>query len=651
MSKINILSPEIYNKIAAGEVIEKPLGAVKELVENSIDAGATQITIEVENGGFGLIKVVDNGSGIAEDDVCAAFLKHATSKIGTIDDLYVVQTLGFRGEALSSISAVSRVTLTTRTLAQDAAVQAYVEDGAVVNKAYVPANVGTTIEVRDLFYNTPARKKFFKSERAEAADISKFVSKLILTNPNLRIKYVLDGKTAYESSGNGLEDAIFTVYGKNCLDNCIKVSGSSDCMQIVGYVGTPDYAKPNRSHQVLSVNGRCVSDQTVSAAVTQAYRAYLMSGRFPFYVLNMEIAPTLVDANVHPKKAEVRFSNSGEVFSCVYRTVKDALMEFSRNKIDTELFPQPSSSARAESALDEQLGDEGKSLEDLLKMPVFANAERMNKHQAEDVKEIEDTIDPLENRQRFEEYKMFIDSTVSVKKDHEDLMRTNNQILQRYAPDGQSDEPISVGIQTPPILKEAEIKDEYEDAYDRTRILGVAFKTYLILELDDKIYFIDQHAAHERVLFDKFMEGKLQAMQPALVPYVFTVKEDEAQFIEENLDNFKKAGIVVESFGVNTFRISEVSVLLADTEMRKFVEYILSEMDEFKPDDSKLIVEKIASIACHAAVKGGQKISEFEIKQIVKDIVQNRITQCPHGRPVVIVFTKTQIEKMFKRIV
>lgn len=651
MSKINILSPEIYNKIAAGEVIEKPLGAVKELVENSIDAGATQITIEVENGGFGLIKVVDNGSGIAEDDVCAAFLKHATSKIGTIDDLYVVQTLGFRGEALSSISAVSRVTLTTRTLAQDAAVQAYVEDGAVVNKAYVSANVGTTIEVRDLFYNTPARKKFFKSERAEAADISKFVSKLILTNPNLRIKYVLDGKTVYESNGNGLEDAIFTVYGKNCFDNCIKVSGSSYCMQIVGYIGTPDYAKPNRSHQVLSVNGRCVSDQTVSAAVTQAYRAYLMSGRFPFYVLNMEIAPTLVDANVHPKKAEVRFSNSGEVFSCVYRTVKDALMEFSRNKIDTELFPQASSSARTESALDEQLGDEGKSLEDLLKMPVFANAERMNKHQAEDVKEIEDTIDPLENRQRFEEYKMFIDSTVSVKKDHEDLMRANNQILQRYAPDGQSDEPISVGIQTPPILKEAEIKDECEDAYDRTRILGVAFKTYLILELDDKIYFIDQHAAHERVLFDKFMEGKLQAMQPALVPYVFTVKEDETQFIEENLDNFKKAGIVVESFGVNTFRISEVSVLLADTEMRKFVEYILSEMDEFKPDDSKLIVEKIASMACHAAVKGGQKISEFEIKQIVKDIVQNRITQCPHGRPVVIVFTKTQIEKMFKRIV
>ena len=653
MSKINILTPDIYNKIAAGEVIEKPLGALKELVENSIDAGATQINIEVENGGFGLIKIVDNGCGIDEEDVTAAFLKHATSKIGTIDDLYVVQTLGFRGEALSSIAAVSRVTLTTRTHNQDTAVKAYVEDGIVQSQSYVPSNVGTTIEVRDLFYNTPARKKFFKSERAEAADISKFVSKLILTNPNLKIKYSLDGKITYESNGKGLEDAIYTVYGKNCLDNCIKISGSSDCMQIVGYIGTPEYAKPNRTHQILSVNGRCVTDQTVSAAVAQAYRAYLMSGRFPFYVLNMEIAPTLVDVNIHPKKSEVRFSNSGSVFSCVYRTVKDALLEFSRSKIDKEIFggSQPADYEQDDKYEQEDKSHSDLSIEELLKLPVFANAERMNKHQNEDVKQIENTVDSLENREQFEEYKAYIGNTVSVKKDYEDMMRMKKQIWQQFASDAEKSTETEKVEVTPTIIREIPQRTEYDDAYDRTRILGVAFKTYLILELDDKVYFVDQHAAHERVLFDKFMEGKMQAMQPVLVPYVFTVKEDEALFIEENIENFKKAGIGIEPFGTNTFRIHEVSVLLADTEMKKFVEYMLSETDSFKPDDSKLIVEKLASMACHAAVKAGQSISEFEIKQIVKDIVQNKITQCPHGRPVIITFTKTQIEKMFKRIV
>ena len=307
MSKIRLLSPDVYNKIAAGEVIENPVGVVKELVENSIDAGATNIVIEVTEGGFATISVTDNGCGIQHEDIPNAFVEHATSKVDTLDDLYYLQTLGFRGEALASIAAVSKVQLTTRTSDNEVGLCVEVENGQVVSRSYVSANLGTKMVVRDLFYNTPARKKFLKTPAREGTEITKFVAKLILTNPKLQISYFLDGQLVYKNSGNGLEEAVFAVYGGEVLEQCLEVNDSWHLMTIRGYVGNTTFSKPNKNWQTLSVNGRCISDTKISASIMQAYKGYLMTRQYPFFVLDLEIPGDHVDVNVHPKKSEVRF--------------------------------------------------------------------------------------------------------------------------------------------------------------------------------------------------------------------------------------------------------------------------------------------------------------------------------------------------------
>ena len=334
MAKIIALTQDVANKISAGEVVDNPAGVVKEFVENSIDAGSRRISIEIENGGIDLIAVTDEGCGIAEEDVELAFAKYATSKLRTEADLTGIQSLGFRGEALASISAVSRIKLTTRTNEMDAGVCVSVENGAVTDKKYVSANVGTKIEMRDLYYNTPARKKFLKTSAGEKANVTKFVAKFILTNYNVAITYRADGNTVYDSNGNGLDEAIFAVYGDECLSNCIPVNYRHGDLCITGYVGTPEYSKANKNYQTLSVNGRCVSDDNVSGAILQAFKRYLMTQRFPFFVLNLEIPANLVDVNVHPKKSTVRFADPRRISGQFYHAVKDALEQYTSQQSD-----------------------------------------------------------------------------------------------------------------------------------------------------------------------------------------------------------------------------------------------------------------------------------------------------------------------------
>ncbi|MCM1533465.1 MAG: DNA mismatch repair endonuclease MutL [Corallococcus sp.] len=333
MADIKILQPEIYNLISAGEVIESPVGAVKELVENSIDAGATLISIDIVNGGFDCITISDNGSGMGEDDVALAFLKHATSKLTSAEDLSAIQTLGFRGEALPSIAAVSRVKLTTKRTDSDAAVSVTLENGIITSKNYVSGNVGTVIEVRDLFYNTPARKKFFRVPKREGAEISKFVSKLILTNPHLEVSFSMDGKQIYRTKGEGLNEAIFAVYGEECISNCLPVAYGRNNCRVSGYIGTPEYSKPNKLQQTISVNGRYISDIKVSSAISQAYVPYLMTRRFAFFVLDIEVPYDDVDVNVHPKKAEVHFSDYRAVCAACYNAVSKALEEYAKRRV------------------------------------------------------------------------------------------------------------------------------------------------------------------------------------------------------------------------------------------------------------------------------------------------------------------------------
>lgn len=688
MAKINVLTPDIYNKISAGEVVENPVGAVKELVENSVDAGANRIVVEVENGGFGLISVSDNGCGIDEDQIETAFLKHATSKIAAIDDLYDVETLGFRGEALSSISAVSRVTLTTKTESAPCAVSVEIDNGKIVDKQYVAQSTGTKILVRDLFFNTPARKKFFKTPQKEGVEITKFMARFILTNPDLEIKYVCDGTTVYDSAGRGLECAMFAVYGKDCVANCVKVDEHREEIAVKGYVGTPDYSKANRTYQVFSVNGRCVYDQRLQAVIGQAYKPYLMTRKYPFFVLDVTLPADEVDANVHPKKTEVRFAKPDAVYNLCYRAVDNALQAYIRQKTSEliaasngadgrktyfdDYVPQETQQMsfgdmvefiRAESAAGENVevtatnngfgkfdfgGDTSAKKPDVFEESSFVNAEYMNRDEGEDVRAIERETAKYDKDSAFDKFAEELGKELTVE---------NARRL--YWGEGKA-EGDRMTLSAPSVAQrdtaERAVVDpeqaEMDSLYERARILGVAFKTYLIVELDEKVIFIDQHAAHERILFEKFKKGAFnEAKQPLLFPYVFTVKPDEAQFIEDNLGEIAAAGVEVEPFGANCFRITAVSALLNGTQMNKFVEYLLSEMEEFKVDDKTLRVERLAQMACKSAVKAGQVLNEYEIKYILKTIVDGNLMQCPHGRPVTVMYTKTQMDKWFKRIV
>ena len=635
MAKIIALKPEVYNLIAAGEVVESPVGAIKELVENCVDAGARRITVDVLGGGYDQVTITDNGCGIREDDVELAFAKYATSKLETADDLIAIQSLGFRGEALSSIAAVSRIKLTTRTNEMDTGICVSVENGRVSSKQYVAANVGTTIEVRDMYYNAPVRKKFMKDASGEKANITKFISKFILTNPNVAITYRADEKTIFESSGNGLDEAIFAVYGEDCLSNCIPVNHHHGDLWIKGYVGTPEYSKANKNYQTLSVNGRCVSDLTISSAIAQAYNPYLMTRKFPFYVLNLEIRPDAVNVNVHPKKSEVRFENLRYVSGQFYHAVQDALQDYTyiqseqifspiaREKYETTSIPKDEVAAT------------------IVRMQQDGAIELMNPGQKEDVLQIEKLTDDVDKEREFDEFAKTIGQEITVAK-----ARIRMGL----------DAPTRVEQPTLTILAEEpaspiDDRNEADVLFDRARVLGIAFKTYLILDIDDKLIFIDQHAAHERILFDKFLEGAPTEMQQLMFPHTFTVRDDEALFIKANMQNILSAGFEIEEFGHNTFRITAVSSLLVDTKLNDFVELLLSSVDEFKFDDRKLIVETIAKKACKAAVKAGQTLNEYEIKYILKEVYDNKILQCPHGRPITVVFTKTQLEKMFKRIV
>lgn len=695
MSKINVLSPEIYNKISAGEVVENPVGAVKELVENSIDSGANYITIEIENGGFGLISVKDNGCGISEDDIDKAFLKHATSKLKEIGDLYCVYTLGFRGEALSSIAAVSNITLTTRTEQNDVAVKVDVIEGVVKEKSYVSANTGTRIEVRDLFFNTPARKKFFKSETKEATEITKFVAKLILTNPDIAIDYILNGKKVYSAPGRGIESAIFAVYGGEGLDTCLKVDRRVGENAVKGYICMPEACKANRNYQTISVNGRCISDIGLQGVISQAYKPYLMAHKFPLLVLNISAPADQVDVNVHPKKTEVRFANQGRLYSLIYHVIQDRLKDYSEHKIDemlrtsTDVGDATPVDAEKDTSNDEAepkkeyawsnfdavkhnygeqqsiFGAEDKKVIDSLK-PDFDDYENVVRRfnfdgrllEIRDLeakpKNIDDlpvdyhTIEPVSPRKLSDN---ILTDEIIERLNKELTVENARKMIEKARKENLSQtrltlEPSKADV---PELTPEEKFDN--DMMLRAQVIGVAFKTYLIVEIDDKILLIDQHAAHERYLFDRFMAGKRGNYQPVMFPYAFTVSEEEANFIEENLENIKKAGVVIENFGTNTYRIVSVCTLLTDLQMNEFVEFLLSSIDDYKLDTQAMFVEKLAKMACKAAIKAGYTMNNYELKSVLRMVLQDKIVQCPHGRPITFVYTKKQIEKMFKRIV
>ena len=646
MGQIKILTSEVYNKISAGEVVERPASVVKELVENSIDAGASSIQIAVKGGGIEFIEIVDNGSGIDEDDVAVAFLKHATSKLASASDLESIQSLGFRGEALASIASVSKMQLTTKTPFAETAVKVDVVDGQIAQKTYCSSNVGTKIVVSDLFYNTPARKKFLKTPSREGAEITQYVQKLILTNPFLEIKYVLDGKPMFNFKGTGLEEAIYVVYGADCLKNCIPINSKYQDIVVEGYVGSPEYTKPNSTYQVLSVNGRVVKDVTIQTAVRQAFAPYLMTRSYPFFVLHLTVPVDEVDVNVHPTKQEVRFADVRKVFVGVNLPIKQELARFVETRSHQILAPDPDFNV---------LNAEPKKTPTNALPDIYD--EYLQPQSKQNVEKVEQEMDSIvvKNKQRhFEDY------CTNLTKYYDETVKGNQAELQPVSQLQNTQVEQSVVLQ--PSTKymqaiaqqETFLQEQQTDDFDfsNVKILGVLFDTYMLLEIGDKAVYIDQHAAHERLLFDKFMQTSNKLfMQPMLIPHVFTVKEDEAAFIEDNLNEIAKAGIVMQPFGDNTFRVVEVASLFLNIKMDKFINYVLGYMDQYKVDSAKLNVDKIAQKACKAAVKAGDKLDSKQLEYLVKEIYKNNALQCPHGRPIYVEISKTHLEKLFKRIV
>lgn len=626
MRKINILTKSVYNRIAAGEVIDRPYSAVKELIENSLDAGATEIEIYIERGGKQLIKVVDNGGGIERDDLRAAFFPHATSKISNADDLDNIRTLGFRGEALASISVISKVELTSVTRGN----QAYkVEciDGNVGNIEPAALDCGTEICVRDLFYNTPVRAKFLKPEKKEETDITSFVTRYILGNPEVSFRYFVDGKLTLQSHGGGLDEAIAQVYGAKVISQCFKIKAEKDGIKLSGYIGNQNFFKPNKTYQSLFLNGRYIINNTINTAITNAYAAYAMKRQYPFYVLNVEVPSDMVDVNVHPSKADVRFTDSRPVFGAVYKiisSVLDGTATAAEFVVDSVRLPEMKSTIGEKP---EKIYEEPRKSTPL----TFSfNSARVEKAPEAPIK----YNDPFLNEPYIE----------TAKPEPVKLTVSNSTV--------------SSGLDGDARIDAAHARRMFEQQmieYEACKFKGNLFNTYLIYEICDTVYLIDQHAAHERLIYDRLREKMANRKinrQSLLIPYLFSTNPQENEFIENNIDVIRSMGFDLKPFGIGSFRVDEVPADLEYINLEEFFGELLSDIGRMK--DIKLeemLKDKIATTACKHAVKGGMTLTDDEVKELLKQMKGNMGLKCPHGRPVCVTLNKKDIEKMFKRIV
>ncbi len=645
MRKINILTKNVYNRIAAGEVVDRPYSAVKELIENSLDAKATEIEIYVERGGKQLIKVVDNGTGIERDDLRAAFLPHATSKISAAEDLDNILTLGFRGEALASISAISKVELKSVTEG-NSAYKISCEDGKIGEITPAALEKGTEITVRDLFYNTPVRAKFMKTDKKEEADITAFVTRYILGNPEVSFKYYTDGKLFLQSFGGGLGEAMAQVYGAKILSECFMIDASRNGVQLYGFIGNQNFFKPTKTYQSIFLNGRYIVNNTISTAVTQAYASYMMKRQFPFYVLFVNVPHDIVDVNVHPSKADVRFVDNKFIFGNVYSVISSVL-DGTASAAEFVVGGVP--------AVKSSLGGVGNN--------TFSNDKA---GEPEDNKTDNDIIYKLIEKYK-PEMKVDTSNRYTVKTVGDEIAVTNNENgtgfdilkdlpLENLIPK-HIDNVLKVTDDTmSPSFEAAYIngKQQFID-YSTCKYKGNLFNTYLLYEYNERVYMIDQHAAHERLIYDNLMKRLAErkiVKQPLLVPYIFETNPQEERILEEKLYVLRSMGFGIEPFGLGSYKIDEVPVDLQDINVKEFIGEILADIEGLKNAGLEdVLKDKIATVACKHAVKGGMQLTDGEIDALFKMIDGNMGLKCPHGRPVCVVLTKREIEKMFKRIV
>ena len=631
--KINLLSADVYNKIAAGEVVDRPYSVVKELVENAIDAGATQITVEIEKGGKKRIRVTDNGGGIARDDLPLAYSAHATSKLKTASDLFAIHTLGFRGEALASVAAVSRMEIVSRTEGADAFSLAC-EGGALGEVLPAAGAQGTVVTVDDLFYNVPARLKFLKSDTQEEADIGGVMARFLLARPEISFTYLADGKVKYRSFGDGLAAAVVAVYGANTLENCLEIRAEKHGIKLYGFLGNRNFYKANRTYQSLFVNGRSVVNQTVGAAVTNAYASYLMKRQYPFYVLFLDVPPEVVDVNVHPNKADVRFADNQIIYGCVYSVVSAVLdgnskaLEYLVQVPKTEPAPQKEVAAPA---------------------PVW-NAPNVSAPQA-------DVEAPPAPQMTYAEAKKELAFDISIPKGSEPrFLEQERAVMEVRAPAKAQPETDAFEENKKFLLAQdaARIRQPRMET-DALVYKGELFRTYLIYQSGDCAYIVDQHAAHERILFDKLKEKwetRSVVSQPMLVPFIYNGNAQEFAFLERNFPVLREIGFDIEAFGDTSVRVSAVPSELMEIDLVGFFGDVLSSMESLRAIKlSDILKDKLATAACKAAVKGGELLTEQEVRTLIERMNGDLAMKCPHGRPAVVTLKKTEVEKLFKRIV
>ena len=606
MGKIQVLDGETINKIAAGEVVERPSSVVKELVENAIDAGATAITIEIQDGGISFVRITDNGSGMEREDIAMAFLRHSTSKIRSSEDLQTIHSLGFRGEALSSISAVAQVELLTKTAHAMTGCRYRIDGGVEKSMEDIGCPDGTTFIVRQLFYNTPARRKFLKSNMTEAGYISDLIARLAMSHPEVSFKFINNRQNRLHTSGNGrLKDILYHIYGRDISSNLLPVEAERDNIQMTGFIGKPIICRGNRSYENYFINGRYIKSPIITQAIEDAYKTFTMVHKFPFAVLHFALDTAELDVNVHPTKMEVRFSNGQELYRFVYETLRNIL--FGR-----ELIPEVKPS-------EAKIWEAPKTVSQPASSKPIQKSAVQPAHSEKPEEKKEKLPEPFE-KNRLEARKS---SLVEEKTQQYELFET--------------------GLLT----KEARI---------RHKLIGQVFETYWIVEYDGKLFIIDQHAAHEKVLYEKLMkrfkesQPMIQMLQP---PIVLTLSMTEVDLLNRYMDDFKRMGFEFESFGGKEYALRGVPSDLYGFTGKEMVTELLDDLSGESPRiRTDMIGDRIATLACKAAVKGNMRISPKEADALIEELLQaeNPYT-CPHGRPTIISMTKTELEKRFKRIV
>lgn len=761
MGNIVLLDDLTINKIAAGEVIERPASVVKEMMENSIDAGATNITVEIKNGGISYIRITDNGKGIAKDDMELAFERHATSKIREAKDLETVTSMGFRGEALASIAAVAHVEMVSRTKDADNGYKVVIEGGNILESEEVGCPMGTTITVTNLFYNTPVRYKFLRKDFTESGYIEDVVTRIALVNTNVSIRLINTGKTIIQTNGSGdIKNVIYNIYGKQIAESILEVEYPYEDIKVTGVVGKPEIARSNRSNQLFFVNHRFVKDKTLTGAAEQAFKGMITVGKYGFLILNLEMNPSKLDVNVHPAKLEVRFEEEQKVFKAVYHAIKDTLLKGElvksseveeqvkpkeiieevdvKNRMDDPKFSKGLFGLFRKEPEIEKVSEIVESKENLLediyntRQIKVVRPEEIEIKSAEEVKEQkekiekdsqvgisnenqtmndilakiaqmqqslvekkEETAQSIEDKQVEEQNSSMDDTKVMVpsmvqednKKKLEEpidikemLMKLNRPVQEeKITPEDFEEmymktfgkmppkdpneitkeevESIASAVQYAEMNKEDNIsifKEEEKNKKPEYKLVGIAFSTYIVIEMKDELYIIDQHAAHERIMYEKIKknyDSGEKDSQLMLLPDIITLTHKEMLVVQDNMEMFEKAGFMLEEFGENTIKLTGVPNICIDLDTKELFLETLDEINTVARTAKQEIEEKfIATIACKAAVKANMTLDKEEIDHLMTDLLKlpNPFT-CPHGRPTAIKMTKTDIEKKFSR--